>query len=226
MVRALITHRRWADGLGLCLLSGLFLLSGCGSGPASRESFYSLRPEVSVTPSAQTLPGTLLVTPLGSRGFLGGTQIVFRTAEEPLQVQRYDDFLWESTPGQALAEALISALRTTNTFAYTVSIADRARADFMLNGELTRLEHRPTADPPAVSLAMTLTLIASHDRATRFSHTYSGSEPTRASTPEAMVSAFNRLSGRLLSEAVRDLQRLAPRLARDAPLTRDAAGRD
>ncbi|MFP4076740.1 MAG: ABC-type transport auxiliary lipoprotein family protein [Halochromatium sp.] len=205
MVRALI---------GILLL---LMLGGCGgSGPPVREQFYSLQPEISVTPSARSIPGTLLVTPLGSRGFLGGTQIVFRTADEPLQVQRYDDFLWEAAPGQALAEALISALRTTNTFAYTVSIADRARADFMLNGELTRLEHRPTADPPSVSLALNLTLIAGDDRATRFSQAYSGTEPTRSSTPEAMVRAFNRLSGRLLSEAVRDLQRQAPQFARNA----------
>ena len=199
----------------------MLILSSCGgSGPPLREQFYSLQPEINVTPSARSVPGTLLVTPLGSRGFLGGTQIVFRTAEEPLQVQRYDDFLWEAVPGQALAEALISALRAADTFAYTVSIADRARADFMLNGELTRLEHQPTADPPAVSLALNLTLIAGDNRATRFSQAYSGTEPTRSSTPEAMVRACNRLSGRLLSEAVRDLQRLAPQLARDA------AGRD
>ncbi len=224
MVRALMRflggQRPPSRALGPALAGGLFLLSGCGSGPPAREYFYSLQPEISVAPSAQSIPATLLVTPLGSRGFLGGTQIVFRTAEQPLQVQRYDDFLWEAVPGQALAEALIAALRTANTFAYTLSIADRARADFMLNGELTRLEHQPTADPPAVSLALNLTLVASHNRATRFARTYSGTEPTTASTPEAMARAFNRLSGRLLSEAVRDLQRQAPRLARDA------AGRD
>ncbi|MEA3640216.1 MAG: ABC-type transport auxiliary lipoprotein family protein [Lamprobacter sp.] len=215
MVRALngILGGRFYTG-SLCLL---LLLSGCGgSGPPVREQFYSLQPDISVTPSTQTVPGTLLVTPLGSRGFLGGTQIVFRTAEEPLQVQRYHDFLWETLPGQALTEALIAALRTANLFTYTVSIADRARAGFMLNGELTRLEHWPTADPPAVSLTFNLTLITGNTRATQFSRDYSGTEPTTANRPEAMVRAFNRLSGRLLSEAVRDLQRQAPQLARDA----------
>lgn len=200
--------------LAIALLA-IPLLSGCGSsGPPVLEQFYSLQPEIRVQPSQRATPGTLLVIPLAARGFVGGTQIVFRTAEEPLQVQRYDDLLWEQTPGRALAEALIAALRSARTFQYVISIADRARGDFILSGELTQLEHRPTASRPHVAASLNLTLVVGDDRATRFSKTYAGEQPTDASTPEAMVRAFNRLTGRLLSEAMSDLERLAPRLPR------------
>jgi cholesterol transport system auxiliary component len=167
---------------------------------------------VRITPSAQTLPGSLLITPLASRGFLGGTQILFRTGAAPLQLQRYDRLLWDEVPGRAMAEALIAALRGAGAFEYVVSVADRAQADFMLNGELTQLEHLPTANPPQVSAAFSLTLIASNNRSIRFSQSYSGREPTIASTPEEMARAFNRLTGRLLSQAIEDIQRLAPKL--------------
>jgi cholesterol transport system auxiliary component len=192
-------------------LSSMVLLNGCGSsGPPVRDRFYALDPTVALAPSPRSASGTLLITPFGSRGFVGGTQIVFRTADAPLQVQRYDSLLWEQTPGRALAEALIAAVRDADIFAYVVSIADRANPDVVANGDLTRFEHRPTAQPPSVAAAFNLTLITSKDRQTRFSQTYEGVEPTRESTPEAMVQAFNRLTGRLLTDAVRDIQRVAP----------------
>jgi cholesterol transport system auxiliary component len=199
----------------LCAL--LAILGGCGSsGPPTPERFFSLEPEVAVEPSAQTLPGTLLVTPLAARGFVGGSQIVFQTAAAPLQVQRYDDLLWEETPGRAISAALIAALRAARVFEFTVSIADRARPDFMLNGQINQLEHLPTASPPQVRAAFNLALIANSNRETRFSKTYSGTEPTAASTPEEMIRAFNRLTGRLLTQALADLQAQAPGLARRA----------
>jgi cholesterol transport system auxiliary component len=193
----------------------LLLIHGCGgSGPPLREHFYALQPDIRVPTSQRPAQGTLLVLPLAARGFAGGSQIVFRTAEEPLQVQRYDNLLWEQTPGRALAEAMIGALRAAGTFEYVISIADRARGDYILSGELTQLEHQPTAPQPHVAASFNLTLVVGDDRATRFSRTYAGEEPTRESTPEAMVRAFNRLTGRLLSQALLDLERLAPRLPR------------
>ena len=208
-------HSFWRRRFGVLLLGCLLtsLLAGCGSsGPVQRDQFYTLQPEVRFRPSAQTVPGSLLITPLASRGFLGGTQILFRTASAPLQVQRYDYLFWDPAPGRALAETLIDTMRSAGAFQYVISVADRAQADFMLNGELTRLEHLPTADPPQVIAAFSLTLIASHNRSIQFSRSYSGREPTSASTPEAMARAFNRLIGRLLSQAVDEIQRLAPRL--------------
>jgi len=241
MVRALISSRRRAIGriaqlaalitpacrsragwlrcpaLAAALLS-VVLLDGCGSaGPPVRDRFYTLDPAVDLAPSPRTMPGTLLITPFASRGFLGGTQIVFRTADAPLQVQRYDSLLWEQPPGRALAEALIPAVRGAGLFEYVVSIADRADPDLVVNGELTRFEHRPTAQPPSVSAAFNLTVITNSDRQTRFLKTYEGVEPTRESTPEAMVHAFNRLTERLLTEAARDMQRVAPGIAQQSP---------
>lgn len=189
----------------------VLLLGGCGSsGPVVSERFYTLEPALGLPSSQRTLPGTLLVTPLAARGFLGGTQIVYRTAEAPLQVQRYDNLLWEHPPGRAMAEALIAALRNARAFEFVVAIADRAEADLLINGTLSRFEHLPTAAPPQVAVAFNLTLVGS-DRQTRFSKTYEGTEPVGTSTPEAMVRAFNRLAGRLMTAAGRELQRAASR---------------
>lgn len=197
--------------LAAALAAGL--LGGCGGGaPVTRDAFFVLEPAVAMGPATRHVPATLLVMPLGARGFLGGTQIVFRTGEQPLQVQRYDDLLWEEAPGRALSDVLATALRDSGAFAFVVTIADRARADYILGGELIRFEHLPTAAPPRVSGEVNLTLVDGRTRRTLFSRTYAGDEPTGDSTPVAMAAAFNRLAERLAADALADLAGIAPTL--------------
>jgi cholesterol transport system auxiliary component len=155
----------------------------------------------------------LEVNDLAARGFLGGREIVYRTAEEPLEVNRYQELLWEEPPGRALARALASALRSASLFGVVTTPAQRVRTDYRLTGEVIRFEHLPTDRPPLVRVEINLTLVRGDDRRSFLSRQYSGEELTDESTPRGMVRAFNRLSGRLLSEAVRDLQSIRLRQA-------------
>ena len=159
------------------------------------------------------VPAILLVNNLAARGFLGGRPIGFRTREEPLIAQRYEDLLWEDPPGQSLVRALESAIRAARVFEFVVVPAERARADYLLGGEVERFEHLPTDQPPRVAVAFRLVLVRADDRNSIISRDYSGEEPVTASTPDAMVEAFIRLNARLIAEAVRDLQSAKPRLS-------------
>jgi cholesterol transport system auxiliary component len=191
------------------------LLAACGAPePAQRDRFFSLAepPSQTGSPAATMLRSTLLVNDLAARGFLGGRQIVFRTREQPLEIQRYDLFLWEEPPGRAVAGNLARAVRAAGLFEFVIRPAQRSRADFILGGELTRFEHLPTAGPPRVAADFTLALARGADRRALFSRRYRGSEPTRGGTPAAMAQAFNRLAARLIEDAVRDLKSLHPRL--------------
>jgi cholesterol transport system auxiliary component len=201
--------------LGLLLGVGL---AGCGGGAERvRDLYFGLRSDVSVAPSAQPIPGTLRVTPIAARGFVAGSRIVYRTAEEPLQVQRYGELLWEEVPARAIADDLTAALRVANVFEHVITAGDPARADFLLTGELQRFEHRPTADPPHVFADLNLTLVRAKGRQVLVAGSYVAEEPAAVgpegrTTPEAIVAAFNRLAGRLIGEVVADIQALAPRL--------------
>ncbi len=209
----------------------VLLAGGCGGGERIRDIYFSLSSEVAVSPGSRPIPGTLRVSPLAARGFLGGSRIVYRTAEEPMQVQRYNEFLWEEVPARAIADDMLAALRAGRAFENVVTAGDPARADYLLTGELTRFDHLPTgwpagglpsgpmdqpADPstdlpPGVAVEFSLALVDGRSRRLLVSKTYSGFEPTGAdaagrTTPEAMIAAFNRLSGRLIVELVRDIQ--------------------
>ncbi|NBC14853.1 MAG: hypothetical protein GVY09_16275 [Gammaproteobacteria bacterium] len=190
------------------------VLAGCGGGERVRDLFFSLRPEVSVPPSARPIPGTLRVTPIAARGFLAGGRIVYRTAEEPLQVQRYGQLLWEEVPARALADALAAALRAAGVFEHVITAGDPARADFLLTGELERFEHRPTDMPPHVLGQLSLTLVRGKGRQVLVAKTYSAEEPVSVgpadrTTPEAIIAAFNRLAGRLIGQVVADAQAMS-----------------
>ena len=198
----------------LALLLAVAGLAGCGSAtPLRADRFYRLDPAPLVGPGGRPTPGILLVNDLSARGFLGARQIVFRTRADPLITQRYEDLLWEEPPTSALARALVAALRTAQVFEFVVVPTERARADFLLGGELERFEHLPTDQPPRVAATLHLALVRADNRGAMVSRTYRGEEPLAGGTPDAMVTAFTRLSARLIAEAVRDLQTNQGRLA-------------
>jgi cholesterol transport system auxiliary component len=210
-----MTTRRAVIALGLVLCVGL---SACG-GERIRDIYYALDVEVSAEPSARPIPGTVRVTPLTARGFVAGTRIVYRTAEEPLRVQRYNEYLWADVPAGAVANALLAALRSGRVFENAVGSGDPARASYLLSGELSRFEHRPTDPMPHVTVALTLVLVDAENRRLMVSKTYTETEPTPRDAnglmrPEDMVAAFNRATGRIIDAALRDIRDLARRTGR------------
>ena len=194
------------------------VLAGCGGTPV-RDLYYGLDAHVSAQPAGAPIPGTVRVSPLTARGFLAGSRIVFRTEDEPLRVQRYAEQLWAEVPAAAVAGDLLAALRDARVFDNAVGAADPARASYLLSGELTRFEHRPTAAEPHVAVELTLVLVDAVDRRLVVSKTYSETEPTPRGAdglirPETMIMAFDRATGRIIDAAIGDIRALAARTGR------------
>ena len=199
-------------------LMAALLLAGCGGGGKRLQDLYfALQSDVTLAPAARPIPGTLRVTPIAARGFVAGSRIVFRTAEEPLEVQRYAQLLWEEVPARAIADDLTAAARAAGVFEHVITAGDPARADFLLTGELQRFEHRPTDNPPVVFAELWLTLVRGKGREVLVAQSYVDTEPVAVAadgrqSPEAIVDAFNRLSGRIISRVIADAMALAPQL--------------
>lgn len=199
----------------LPLLAGL--LTACASAPpVEQDRFFRLEPPPPAPATGRPVPATLVIRELAARGFEGGRAIVYRTAESPLETNRYRTLLWEEPPGVALAGLLADGLRAANLFELVILPDQHARAQYLLEGELARFEHQPTDQPPRVAADFSLTLVRYSDRSPLATRRYAGSEPITDATPRAMAEAFNRLAGRLVSEAVRDLAGLRERLRADA----------
>jgi len=148
----------------------------------------------------------LLVNDLGTRGFLGGREILFRTDQDPLQVQRYQLQLWEEPVPRALARYLADAIEAADLFEFVLIPADRGRPDYILGGEVARFEHLPTAVPPRVMGTLSLSLARAQDRRLVLSKDYRGEIKVQGSMPADMAAAFNQLAATLAAEVVRDLR--------------------
>jgi len=192
-------------------------LFACAGGPARQDHFYPLAPRVQVESVGTPVAATLLVTQPVARGLGVGRELIFVGADRPGEVQTYTYHLWAEPPAAAIASSLVASLRQAHLFAFVVAPGQRAQADYLLSGELTRLEHFPDAQPPRVEAAFNLTLVDTSDRLPLTSHLYQGSEPA-GPDPAAAAAAFERLMGRLLGDAVRDLQAQRGRLRPSATL--------
>ena len=201
--------------LPFCAFAAALALAGCGSAPPIQpDRFYSLQPVALEGPAGPPAPSVLMVNDLAGRGLLGGRQIVYRTREQPLVVDRYDNLLWAEPPTRALAQNLVNGIRAAQVFDFVAIPADRARADYLLGGDVERFEHLPTEQPPRVAGTMNLALVRADDRRSIASRQYSGEETVVGDSPEAMADAFNRLIARLVADAVRDLQAVKAQLVR------------
>ncbi len=210
-----MSHRCPAWLALVSVLVSVLLLAGCASsGPATQDHFYPLAPTIPVTPgTGAPVAATLLVTQPLSQRMTFGRELLFERDDRPGEVQRYTFHLWAEPPAIAIAAALRGALREARLFAFVTAPGERVWADYLLTGELRRLEHLPSASPPAVVAELHLMLVDADDRRPLAARLYQGTEPTGTpDDPAAAAAAFNRLLGRLLGEAVRDLRALRPRL--------------
>lgn len=199
----------------LAIIALALLLAACAaSGPVERDRYYRLSPAeaLAIAPAGRPVAATLRVDPLAARGFLGGREIVYRTGEAPHEVQRHQYHLWETPPAVALADALVEALRAARLFEFVADRSGGGRADYLLDGTLRAFEHHPDDRSARVVVAFDLILSDARTRRTRLMRSYRGEEPLAADDPSDMVAAFERLTARLIGEAVRDLQAERPRL--------------
>ena len=196
-------------------LAGILGVAACASrGPAPQDHIYPLAPATRVVPGSRApVDATLLVTQPSARRLTTGRELVFLRDDRPGEVQRYNFHLWAEPPAAAIASALAAALREARLFVFVVTPGQRAQADYLLTGELRRLEHLPSAYPPQVVAELHLTLVDGYDRKPLFARVYQGTEATGAEDhPAAAAAAHDRLLGRMLGEAVRDLQAQRPKL--------------
>lgn len=127
----------------------------CGaSAPPTR--YYALdlpRP----TPAAERLAHTAVLMPIRAGEIARQGRIVYR--ESPHEVGFYEYHRWAEDPEDSVAEALAGALLARGTFASVTPFDGRTQADFILRGELRRIEEIDHDAPVRASVEIALELV-------------------------------------------------------------------
>ncbi|MGR9106854.1 MAG: ABC-type transport auxiliary lipoprotein family protein [Gammaproteobacteria bacterium] len=197
----------WALRRGFfCLLWAA--ICACQSGPAPRETYYQLAPRVPQEALHPKSCGTILVGRFATQGFAGGRPIVFREREDSLEIQRYHYHLWSETPAAMFQNAILRSLRATGLARYVVTPAERAAADWIVSGNILRIEHYPNSTPARVEIEAEFGIIAANTRHILSMKRYLETEPAASRRVEDAVSAFNTALERIVARFQMDARRV------------------
>ncbi|MGH8547723.1 MAG: ABC-type transport auxiliary lipoprotein family protein [Methylococcales bacterium] len=193
----MIDSSRHLSGGFFCVLCVMF--AGCQSGPASREIYYQLAPEIQERHPDREACGTVLTSRLGALGFAGGRAIVFRDRNDSLEIQRYNYHHWSEPPALMIQDAIVRSLRAAGLTRYVITPNERANADWIVSGSLIRLEHFPNSSPARVEIEVELGLVATASHETLFLERYLEIEPAASNGLDDAVQAFNQALERMLA---------------------------
>jgi cholesterol transport system auxiliary component len=191
------TLRNQLVGL-ICTLGAM--TSGCQSGPAVRETFYRLSPEFTESVPKFKACGTVMVRRPGTRGFAGGRAIAFRERASSPEIHRYNYHSWSESPALMIQDAMVRALRTAGLARYVITPAERANADWIVSGNLLRMEHFPNAVPARILIEAEIGIAAANTRQTLFWQRYQETEPAPTNGIEDAVLAFKKALERMLGQ--------------------------
>lgn len=142
----------WCKALGVAAVASCL---ACGaSGPPTR--YYALNLPRS-PPAAERLAHTAVLMPIRAGEIAGQGRIVYR--ESPHEVGFYEYHRWAEDPEDSVAEALASELLARGTFASVTPFDGRTQADFILRGELRRIEEIDYEGPVKASVEISLELV-------------------------------------------------------------------
>lgn len=197
--------------LGLaCLLAGL--LAGCG-GTAPETLVFSLEAEVIPLPLGEPLPGTLQVQSLSSATVYADRRLAWRDVAKSQQIHLYNHYLWSSAPPRLFQEQLFRCLDEAEAAETLVPSAVSVAIDFVLSGELRRLELLVGARRSTAVVEIDLYLTDRRTRQLLWKKSFDYAEPTTNFSPEATIEAFSNAMTKLCFETVALFRETAALLA-------------
>ncbi len=194
-----------ARGLALALL----LASGCFGGlqrtPPEKQRFM-LQAVVETSPAPDASTSVLRVARVRVSPVFDNKGFVYRTGPSTFETDFYNEFF--SPPGVLVREALLGWLDATRAFA-AVARGSSAEADWVLETDVDQLfADQRESGPPKACLEIAFRLIDARTRKIAFETRYPAGETATDDSPGALVDAWNRGLGSVLSGLVRDVRPL------------------
>ncbi len=156
-------------------------------------------------PAADRLDRTAVLMPLRVGTVIGQGRIVYR--ESPEQVGFYEYHRWAEDPEDSVARSLLNELLARGTFASIAPFDGRTKADFILRGELRRLEEVDYDGPVRAVAEIALELVDAGTGHVVWTGASAVTEDVPASEVRAVVSRMAAAVGKSVKELSGELDR-------------------
>ena len=154
-------------------------------------------------PAADPLDSTAMLMPVRTGRVVGQGRIVYRESRE--QVGFYEYHRWAEDPEETVARALRSELLASGTFASVVPFDGRTKADFLLRGELLRLEEIDYGGPVRAEAEISLELVDAATGRVVWSRSVARDGPVAASAVPAVVSGMSLAAAQAIRQLAKEL---------------------
>ena len=215
------THRVAAPGTGQCKIrhndcldkrtmrarpnrrlgaavSVLALAVGLACGGKVPPTFYYVLNLPSPAPAAEALEHTAVLMPIRAGRVVRQGRIVYR--ESPEQVGFYEYHRWAEDPPQSVGRSLLRHVRARGTFASVAPFDGRTRADFILRGELTRLEEVDHGGSVRAEVELYLELVHSATARVIWSSSATESGAVTESAVRSVVAGMSAAANKAISK--------------------------
>jgi ABC-type uncharacterized transport system auxiliary subunit len=150
-----------------CVSVAALLTTSCGKVRYPKYYTLSLAPTTTHPDNGGRRLGSVRVRDFETPTYLRQGRIVYR--ESPTEVGYYDYHRWVTNPGATVTAAIISGLRSSGLFSEVDSDASHMKTDFLLTGQLERLDEIDYGGGVRVEVRMSAQLVDLHTKATVWS---------------------------------------------------------
>ena len=175
----------------------------CG-GAVPPTNYYVLDLPAAV-PAAAPLEHTAVLMPIRVGGVIRQGRIVYR--ESPVEVGYYEYHQWGEDPRESVSRALREQVLALGTFARLDHFDGRAAADYVLRGELLRLEEVDHGGGVRAAVKISLELVESATARVVWAGTAEKSEPVSASEVRSVVAGLSAAAEQAIRQLSSELDR-------------------
>ncbi len=189
----------------LALAVAAVLAAGIQCGGKAPPTLYYVLDLPNPTPAPEPLDHAAVLMPLRVGQVLGQRRIVYR--EAPEQVGFYEYHQWAEDPEASVLRLLRGELMAQGTFASVIPFDGRTRGDFLVRGELRRLEEVDYDGPVRVAVEIALELVDSESGRVVWSGTSSAAEEVPSSEVRSVVARMGAAVQRTVKELSAEIDR-------------------
>jgi ABC-type uncharacterized transport system auxiliary subunit len=190
----------------VAVLVGLTSIAACTAEVVPEDRYYRL--EVAQANAGLVhLDGVMEIERFDAVGLTAGRAIVYTSDANSLLMQEYHYDFWHEPPSVMLRDSMINYLRQSSVARSIVTPELRARARYLLNGRILRLETQRGKTPMSV-VELELGVSDLTSGTVLMVRSYRTDVPAGDASVEAGIIAANKAVSDIFARFLKDLQRL------------------